>query len=67
MIWWMAPMNKPDDEGREAESSLDDPAPDDGKETAEIWLDQDVLAHFRATGRGLQSRINAELRKAAGL
>jgi uncharacterized protein (DUF4415 family) len=30
-----------------------------------IRLDRDVLAHFRATGPGWQSRINAALRKAA--
>jgi uncharacterized protein (DUF4415 family) len=37
------------------------------KEPVNIRLDPDVLAHFRATGRGWQSRINAILRKAAGL
>jgi len=31
-----------------------------------IRLDADVLAYFRATGRGYQSRINEELRKAIG-
>ncbi len=36
-------------------------------ETVNIRLDADVVAHFRATGRGWQSRINAVLRKAAGL
>jgi uncharacterized protein (DUF4415 family) len=30
-------------------------------------LDRDVLAHFRAGGRGWQSRINAALRKVAKL
>jgi uncharacterized protein (DUF4415 family) len=37
------------------------------KETVNIRLDPDVLAHFRATGPGWQSRINEALRKAAGL
>ena len=37
------------------------------KEAVNIRLDPDVLAYFRATGRGWQSRINAALRKAAGL
>ncbi len=37
------------------------------KRAINIRLDPDVLAHFRATGRGWQSRINAALRKAAGL
>ena len=40
------------------------PAP---KESINIRLDPDVLAYFRATGPGWQSRINAALRKAAGL
>lgn len=35
--------------------------------TINIWLDPDVLAFFRATGPGWQSRINAALRKAAKL
>lgn len=37
------------------------------KQAINIRLDPDVLAHFRATGPGWQSRINAALRKAAGL
>jgi uncharacterized protein (DUF4415 family) len=37
------------------------------KEAVNIRLDPDVVAHFRATGPGWQSRINAALRKAAGL
>ena len=37
------------------------------KEAVNIRLDPDVLAHFRATGPGWQSRINQALRKAAGL
>ncbi|MFO1116496.1 MAG: BrnA antitoxin family protein [Beijerinckiaceae bacterium] len=37
------------------------------KEALNIRLDADVLEHFRATGPGWQTRINAALRKAAGL
>lgn len=37
------------------------------KEAVNIRLDPDVLAHFRAGGRGWQSRINAALRKVVGL
>jgi uncharacterized protein (DUF4415 family) len=37
------------------------------KQAVNIRLDPDVLAYFRATGPGWQSRINAALRKAAGL
>jgi uncharacterized protein (DUF4415 family) len=37
------------------------------KEAVNLRLDPDVLAHFRATGPGWQSRINEALRKAAGL
>jgi uncharacterized protein (DUF4415 family) len=32
-----------------------------------LRLDPDVLEHFRASGPGWQSRINAALRKLAGL
>lgn len=37
------------------------------KEAVSLRLDPDVLQHFRATGPGWQSRINAALRKAAKL
>jgi len=37
------------------------------KQAVNIRLDPDVLARFRAGGPGWQSRINAALRKAAGL
>lgn len=37
------------------------------KQAVNLRLDPDVLAHFRADGPGWQSRINAALRKAAGL
>jgi uncharacterized protein (DUF4415 family) len=37
------------------------------KEAVNIRLDPDVVAHFRAGGAGWQSRINAALRKVAGI
>jgi uncharacterized protein (DUF4415 family) len=37
------------------------PAP---KQAVSLRLDADVVAHFRATGPGCQSRINAALRRA---
>lgn len=37
------------------------------KEAVSLRLDPDVLEHFRATGPGWQSRINAALRKLAKL
>jgi uncharacterized protein (DUF4415 family) len=37
------------------------------KRLVSLRLDPDVIEHFRARGRGWQSRINATLRKAAGL
>jgi uncharacterized protein (DUF4415 family) len=43
------------------------PKLDDPKQSVSLRLDADVLAHFRGTGRGWQSRINAVLRKAAKL
>lgn len=37
------------------------------KQAITLRLDADLLAFYRATGPGWQTRINAELRKAAGL
>jgi len=37
------------------------------KQQVTLRLDPDVLEKFRATGKGWQSRINAELRKALGI
>jgi uncharacterized protein (DUF4415 family) len=39
----------------------------DPKQPVSLRLDRDVLAHFRRSGRGWQSRINTVLRKAAKL
>ena len=38
-----------------------------GKEQVTLRIDRDVLAHFQDDGPGWQDRINAALRKAAGL
>ena len=43
------------------------PPSDNPKEALSLRLDRDVLAHYRGTGRGWQSRINEALRKAAKL
>jgi uncharacterized protein (DUF4415 family) len=37
------------------------------KEQVTLRIDQDVLEHFQSGGPGWQDRINAALRKAAGL
>ena len=39
----------------------------DRKRRVTIMLDPDVIEHFKAEGRGWQTRMNAALRKAAGL
>lgn len=39
----------------------------DPKQPVYLRLDADLVRHFRRTGRGWQSRINAALRKAAKL
>ncbi|NIJ07544.1 uncharacterized protein (DUF4415 family) [Sphingomonas vulcanisoli] len=41
--------------------------PGGDKEATTIRLDRDVLAHFKGQGSGWQTRINAALRKVAGL
>ena len=50
---------------------LDVPAPKpvipNAKEMVSLRLDRDVLDHFQAEGPGWQDRINAALRKAAGM
>ena len=37
------------------------------KRLISLRLDPDVIEHFRARGKGWQARINATLRKAAGI
>ena len=43
------------------------PPTENPKRQVTLRLDPDVLEKFRATGKGWQSRINAELRKALGI
>ena len=43
------------------------PVSDNPKRQVTLRLDPDVVEKFRATGKGWQSRINAELRKALGI
>ena len=43
------------------------PASENPKKQVTLRLDPDVVERFRATGKGWQSRINAELRKALGI
>ncbi|WP_438750625.1 BrnA antitoxin family protein [Pararhizobium sp. O133] len=43
------------------------PAAENPKERITIRVDSDVLTHFKANGPGWQTRVNAALRKAAGL
>jgi uncharacterized protein (DUF4415 family) len=43
------------------------PAPPGAKEAVSLRIDRDVLDVFQAEGPGWQERINAALRKAAGL
>ena len=43
------------------------PEGEESKEQVSIRLDRDVLAYFREQGAGWQTRVNATLRKAAGL
>ena len=51
---------------------LEEPAPTSrslpsAKEMVSLRIDRDVLDHFQEAGPGWQDRINAALRKAAGL
>ena len=43
------------------------PAMEKPRKVVSLRLDQDVLDSYRASGKGWQSRINADLRKASGL
>lgn len=43
------------------------PKLDNPKQQVTLRLDADVVEKFRATGKGWQSRINAELREILGL
>lgn len=57
---------------REAQGTWSQPGPGrppsaNPKKQVTLRLDPDVVERFRATGKGWQSRINAELRKALGI
>lgn len=55
---------------REANGTLTRPGrplSENPKKQVTLRLDPDVIEKFRATGKGWQSRINAELRKALGI
>lgn len=43
------------------------PVQDQTKTPITIRLDPDIVEHYKATGKGWQSRMNDDLRKAAGL
>ncbi len=43
------------------------PASETPRKIVSLRLDQDVLERYRATGKGWQARMNADLRKASGL
>ncbi|MFB9952046.1 BrnA antitoxin family protein [Rhizobium puerariae] len=43
------------------------PKAEQTKQPVTIRLDPDIVDHYKATGRGWQSRMNDDLRKAAGL
>ena len=51
----------------EEPAATENPAIPAGKETVSLPIDRDVLAHFQEDGAGWRERINAALRKAAGL
>ena len=50
-----------------AELPAKPPAIPHAKESVSLRIDRDVLEHFQEAGPGWQERINAVLRKAAGL
>jgi uncharacterized protein (DUF4415 family) len=55
---------------REAKGTLTKPGrpvSENPKKQVTLRLDPDVIEKFRATGKGWQSRINAELRKVLGI
>lgn len=52
---------------REAEKRRGRPATDNPKKQVTLRLDADIVERYKSTGRGWQSRINADLRKSIGL
>jgi uncharacterized protein (DUF4415 family) len=51
----------------EAAPAAKSPALPNAKEMVSLRLDREVLEHFQKDGPGWQERVNAALRKAAGL
>jgi uncharacterized protein (DUF4415 family) len=49
------------------ERSRGRPAVDNPKKQVTLRLDADIVERYKSTGRGWQSRINADLRKSVGL
>jgi uncharacterized protein (DUF4415 family) len=43
------------------------PAMEKPRKVVSLRLDQDVIEKYRASGKGWQAKINADLRKASGL
>ena len=43
------------------------PTVDSPKQQISVRLDPDLIQHYKSTGKGWQSRMNDDLRKAAGL
>ncbi|MBW9087976.1 BrnA antitoxin family protein [Rhizobium wenxiniae] len=43
------------------------PPVDNPRQQISVRLDPDIIAHYKATGKGWQSRLNDDLRKAAKL
>ncbi len=52
---------------REPDAAPRAPMVPHARETISLRIDRDVLEHFQAEGPGWQERVNAALRKAAGL
>lgn len=52
----------PRDWVKDARPGIPFPLPKEGKKQVTLRLDPDILAHFKAQGRGWQTRINAVLR-----
>jgi len=42
-------------------------APHERKQRVTMFVDPDIIAHFKKNGRGWQTRLNDTLRKAIGL
>lgn len=52
----------PEEWAKHAIIGIPEPLPKEGKKQVTLRLDPDILAHFKAEGRGWQTRINAVLK-----